>query len=260
MQVSTHPPGTCCWVELGTTDSQAAKRFYEPLFGWASEESPIGPGETYTIVRRHGLDVGGLYSLRPDQRARGVPAHWMVYLAVADVDAATPRLAALGGTVVAGPFDVGASGRMTIASDPEGAIFSLWQAGQHAGSAIEGEDGSVCWTELATHDAKRALAFYGSFFGWTFDERSAPVPYHFAHQGGHMVAGIFPLEGAPMANVAAHWMVYFQVAACDERAAWVAANDGRIVVPPTDVPGWGRFAVLQDPQGAMFSVVEIRRA
>ena len=260
MQVSTHPAGTCCWVELGTTDTEGAKRFYAALFGWTCDDSPAGPGETYTILRRGGLDVGGLYALRPAERTGERPSRWLVYFSVDDVNASTPRVPALGGTVVAGPFDVGTNGRMTIAADPEGVTFALWQPALRAGSGIEGEDGAVSWTELATHDPERALAFYGSLFGWSFEARRAPaIPYHFARQGGHMVAGIFPLEGAAMANVAAHWMIYFQVASCDERAAWVAAHRGRIVVAPTDVPGWGRFAVLEDPQGALLSIVEIRR-
>jgi predicted enzyme related to lactoylglutathione lyase len=57
------------------------------------------------------------------------------------------------------------------------------------------------------------------------------------------------------ATVPAHWMTYFQVADCDERAQWVAAHGGRVVIEPTDIPGTGRFAVLQDPQGAVFSVM-----
>jgi predicted enzyme related to lactoylglutathione lyase len=204
--------------------------------------------------------VGGLYNLRAEDRARGVPTHWLVYLAVDDVDAATPRVAALGGRVVAGPFDVGTNGRMTVAADTEGAMFALWQAKEHAGATIAEEDGALSWTELATHDADRARAFYGSLFGWSFEERTAPqVPYAFARLGDRMVAGVFPLEGAPMQHVPAHWMIYFQVAQCVPRAEWVAAHGGRIVVAPTDVPGWGRFSVLQDPQGGVFSIVEVRR-
>jgi predicted enzyme related to lactoylglutathione lyase len=261
MHVSTHPAGTCCWVELGTTDQAAAKPFYGELFGWTMDDSPIGPGETYTILKRNGLDVGGLYTLRAEDRARGVPTHWLVYFAVDDVDAATPRVAALGGRVVDGPLDAGSNGRMTVAADTEGAKFALWQAKEHSGAKIAQEDGALSWTELATHDADRARAFYGSIFGWRFEERTAPeTPYGFAWLGDHMVAGLFPLEGAPMQHVPAHWMIYFRVAQCDGRAEWVAAHGGRIVVAPTDVPGWGRFSVLQDPQGGMFSVVERRRA
>ena len=260
MHVSTHPAGTWCWVELGTTDQEAAKRFYGQLFGWTMDDSPMGTGETYSILKRNGLDVGGLYDLRPEDRARGVPTHWLVYLTVDDVDAATQKVTALGGRVVGGPMDVGTSGRMTAVADTEGAMFALWQAKEHAGAEIEGEDGAVSWTELATHDRTRARTFYGSLFGWSFEERPAPaIPYVFARLGDRMVAGIFPLEGAPMQNVPAHWMIYFQVARCDERAEWVSAHGGRTVVAPTDVPGWGRFSVLQDPQGGVFSIVEIQR-
>ncbi len=77
MEVATHAPGTFCWVELGTTDKSAALRFYEELFGWTTQEFPIGPDEAYAIVRQSGRDVGGIYNLRANERTRDVPTHWI---------------------------------------------------------------------------------------------------------------------------------------------------------------------------------------
>ena len=112
MDVATHAPGTFCWVELGTTDKPAARRFYEALFGWTAQEYPIGPDESYAIVRQSGRDVGGIYGLRADQRTQGVPTHWLCYISVANADAAAALVVPAGGTLIAPAFDVGTNGRM----------------------------------------------------------------------------------------------------------------------------------------------------
>jgi predicted enzyme related to lactoylglutathione lyase len=56
-----------------------------------------------------------------------------------------------------------------------------------------------------------------------------------------------------------HWMPYFQVEDCDAAAANAAKLGGTVCVPPTDIPSIGRFAVLQDPTGATFSVIKMEQ-
>ena len=79
-EVTNHPPGSFCWMELGTTDPAAAKEFYSGLFGWVPEDSPAGPDMVYTMLRLKGLDVGAMYELREDQLTQGVPPLWMTYI------------------------------------------------------------------------------------------------------------------------------------------------------------------------------------
>ena len=64
------PPGTFCWVELGTTDGEAAKKFYTELFGWTFTDSPIGPGMVYTMLKQDGKDVGALYQMKNEMKSR----------------------------------------------------------------------------------------------------------------------------------------------------------------------------------------------
>jgi hypothetical protein len=261
MQVTTHPAGTFCWVELGTSDPSAAGRFYTGLLGWTCEDHVLGPDDTYTIARRNGLDVGGLYGLRPEQRARGVPPHWIAYVSVDDADQAVARVEDLGGTVIARPFEAGTNGRMAVAADTEGAMFAVWQARAHAGARIADEDGAVTWTELSTRMPERAHAFYGGLFGWTFAESDMPgMRYTLIESEGRHVGGLFTMPAEMPAAVPAHWMTYFQVADCDERAQWSEAQGGRIVIEATEIPGTGRYAVLQDPQGAVFSIMAPERS
>ena len=65
----THAPGTFCWVDLGTTDAAAAKRFYTGLLGWEAEDMPAGP-MVYTMLRRGGLDVAAV--VETEQGRRGI--------------------------------------------------------------------------------------------------------------------------------------------------------------------------------------------
>jgi uncharacterized protein len=55
--IEQNPPGSFCWIELGTTDQNAAKKFYGSLFGWGVSDSPIGPGEVYSIFRLQNQDA-----------------------------------------------------------------------------------------------------------------------------------------------------------------------------------------------------------
>jgi predicted enzyme related to lactoylglutathione lyase len=258
MQVTAHQPGTFCWVELATTDQQAARRFYEGLLGWTSQDYPIGSDETYTITRRNGLDVGGLYALSANQRAEGVPAHWLTYIAVSSADATADRVAEAGGTVVTTPFDVGENGRMAVLADPLGAMFALWQPKTHPGARITGEAGAVCWTELATSDLGAVRPFYARLFGWRFEKSPVPdMPYTIALIGDERVCGLYEMTGDMWTGVPSHWMTYFAVDDCDERASWASGNGATVVVPPSDIPTVGRYAVIKDPQGGVFSIIRL---
>src|SRR6266540_488362 len=77
-----YKPGTFCWVELGTTDGQAAKKFYTELFGWTFTESPVGPGMVYAMLKRDDKDVGGLYQMPSEMTSQGIPPHWLSYVSV----------------------------------------------------------------------------------------------------------------------------------------------------------------------------------
>src|SRR5262249_4962949 len=98
--------GSFAWFELATTDVAAAQRFYEPLFGWTSNDIPMGDAGTYTIFQLAGRDAAAVYPMRPEQRAQGIPPNWLTYVQVDDADASAARAAELGGTVHAKPFDV----------------------------------------------------------------------------------------------------------------------------------------------------------
>lgn len=116
--------------------------------------------------------------------------------------------------------------------------------------------GAFSWAELSTPDPAAAADFYGALFGWATQsmDMGGPTPYRVVSVGQQGVAGIMgPPPSAP--NLPATWGVYITVADCDAAVSRCTELGGRCMVPPMDVPGVGRMAVLQDPQGAVFSVM-----
>lgn len=258
--VTKHDAGMVAWADLGTSDPAAAVKFYGALFGWTCvEQMPAGQG-TYRMCKLGDHDAAAITQLSGDEKAQGVPPHWNTYVAVADADKATGRVAAAGGKVLMPAFDVMDAGRMSVVQDPCGAVLCLWQAKKHVGAQVTGEPGTLCWSELMTADTSACAKFYGALFGWKGEPMAmpGPHPYTIFKVGEKSAAGMMPL-GADMKGVPPHWMVYFMVADCDAIAKKVAELGGKVYVPPQSVPKVGRFAVLADGQGASFGVLQPER-
>ena len=115
--------------------------------------------------------------------------------------------------------------------------------------------GAFSWTELQTTDPEAAKIFYAKLFGWsTRDRETSNGKYTTCQAGEQSVAGItkIPPDAPPMQPA---WGCYVTVKDVDETLALAASLGGRTVMSPTDVPGVGRMAVLQDPQGAVLSII-----
>ena len=118
--------------------------------------------------------------------------------------------------------------------------------------------GSPCWYELTTSEGSlgAAEAFYRDVLGWSFaDAGMEGFAYHLASVDGAMVAGAMNMP-ADAGAMPPSWMIYFAVDDADKAAADIAAAGGRIFREPADIPGTGRFAVVADPQGAAFGILQ----
>ena len=251
--IDTHPPGAFCWIELSTSDQNAAKSFYSSLFGWTAKDFPMGPNDFYTMFQLEGRDTGAAYTMRPEQRAQGVPPHWTIYIAVANVDEAAGRVAELGGKLMAPPFDVYDAGRMAVVQDPTGAFFDLWQSKAHSGLGIAGVHGTLCWADLLTPDVQRAKSFYAGLLGWTITaSENDPSGYLHIRNGEEYIGGM-PPSSFSSPNTPPHWLAYIYVANCDETAAQCNKLGGKTLMAPMNIEKVGRMAVLADPQGAVFA-------
>src|SRR5687767_2409489 len=106
--------GSFCWLELGTTDQNAAKRFYSNLFGWVGDDRSMGPDMTYTIFNLGGKDVAGAYTLMKEQTDAHVPPHWMLYVKVDNADSYAAKAVGAGGKQIIGPSDIPNVGRFAV--------------------------------------------------------------------------------------------------------------------------------------------------
>jgi predicted enzyme related to lactoylglutathione lyase len=254
--VTQHAPGTFCWPELVTIDQAGAKKFYTSLFGWTFEDSPLDQGGTYTMLKLKGMDVGALHQMDKERQSQGIPPHWGAYVSVESADQATTKAKSLGANVLMEPFDVMDVGRMAILQDPTGAVFQVWEARKHIGASVLDEPGSLCWTELMTNDPAKAEAFYKGLLPW----QSETMPmgpagnYTVFKRAQTPAAGMMKIQ-PEMGPIPAHWLSYFAVEDCNVTAAHAKDLGGKVGVPPTNVPNVGRFAVIQDPQGAYFGIL-----
>ncbi len=241
--------GTFSWVDLSTPDQSAAKTFYSALFGWSTEDLPVGDGVVYTMARVDGKDVAAISPQREQQRAAGMPAVWNCYITVDDADAAAQRAGELGGTVHAPPFDVMSAGRMAVIQDPQGAFFSIWQAGEHIGAGLVNAPGALAWNELGSADIDGSKTFYGELFGWTFTPfEGNPVPYFVIRNGERGNGGITELAGPQP-----YWLPYL---GCEDTAASLASAEklGASAITGVLDIGIAEIAVVADPQGAVFAL------
>lgn len=250
-------PGQFCWCEVGTTDARAAKSFYGGLFGWTTRDMPAGDAGTYTMIQIEGRDVGGMYELSKEMLERGVPAHWLAYVKVTSADEAAARVTELGGRIIMGPFDVMEAGRMAVAQDPTGGAFALWEPRQHAGTSAMGEVGAPCWFELVSTDKAEAGAFYAALFSWKLESFLGSMDYTVFKQGDMSVAGLMQ-SGEKTGFVPSHWVTYFAVDDCDAGADKAVGLGGKVLAPPREIPDVGRMAVLADPSGATFAIIQLK--
>jgi uncharacterized protein len=262
--------GVPCWVDTSQPDAEAAAEFYRGLFGWELEDvMPPGSDAKYFMARIRGGDVAAVGS-----STEGAPpvATWSTYIWVNDADEIATKVRDAGGTVVQEPFDVMDAGRMAVFADPEGAVFSVWQAKDQKGAQVVNEHGALNFNGLGTRDVEGAKAFYGAVFGWQtmtvgggnemwtlpgygdhLEERTPGLREMVTQMGGppgfeDVVASINPIpDDEP--DVPAHWSVTFGTDDADATAAKAAELGGKVVVPPFDAP-WVRMTLIADPGGA----------
>ena len=244
-------PGALCWADLATSDVHSAKEFYSGLFGWELSDEPMGDAGTYTLCRIGAKDVVGIYAMQEAQ-AEG-PPRWNTYFSVTTADDAAAKARDLGATLLMEPFDVMDVGRGALVQDPTGGVFWLWQS-KRGEDIVTGLSGALGWAERGTRYPECARRFYSELFGWQpHDQEMGELgTYTIFREGDDDRAGMYRLT-EQHGDMPAYWQIYFTVDDCDKTADAVGELGGKVLVPPTDIPG-GRFALALDPQGAPFGV------
>jgi predicted enzyme related to lactoylglutathione lyase len=257
-EFTQHAPGSPCWVDLASPDVDASKSFYTTVFGWEAEDLHDDEGNRiYVMFRQNGKDVAGLGGQAPGME--GMPPVWNTYVAVTDPAATASTVTANGGSVIAPPMQVMDAGEMAVFADPTGAAFSVWKPGRHIGSQICNEPDTYAWNELMSRDITTARDFYSKVFGWKYDvmdmgemgEYSVITGGENGGWGGMMA---MPPDVPDM--VPNHWAVYFTVSDIEATVAKVKAAGGQLVDGPFPAESVGLIAILHDPTGASFHLLQ----
>jgi hypothetical protein len=250
---TSYAQGTPSWVDLQSHDQEGAKAFYGGLFGWQFDDQPMAQGPPYSMALKQGEPVAAIALMPSNMISQGIPPFWNSYISVDDVDATTEAAKAAGGHVVMEPFDVMSAGRMSVVTDPTGAVINFWQAGQHIGATLVNEPGTLIWNELLTDNGEVAYAFYDKVLGLKAEQSDmGGNPYVLFKVGDEMVGGSMapPMEGIPN-----HWHVYFAVEAMEPALAKARQLGAKVINGPMPTP-IGPMATVSDPQGAIFSLFE----
>ena len=248
--------GRFIWHELMTTDTTAATKFYGGLFGWTVKEMN-GPMGTYRMFMQGEMPIGGAMASPP-----GVPSNWLVYMGVEDVDASAKKIAEVGGKIMVPPTTVPDMLRFACGADGQGAAFGIMK-GMGPGSDKPPYDGpsrpgTFTWDELHTKDLEAAKKFYAAVFGWTGKgSAGGAMDYWHWQSNGKDIGGMMSLMGGP--GVPPHWLAYIAVSDVDAMTKKVETLGGKVVMPAMEIEKVGKFSVVKDPTGGVFSLFRSAR-
>ncbi|MFF4547339.1 VOC family protein [Streptomyces sp. NPDC001435] len=237
-RASVYGEGVPCWVDAQLPDVEAGKRFYGELFGWTFEEGTT-EYDFAVWARKDGSPVAAL-AHKTDGR---MPTVWTVYFATPNVQALCRRILAAGGQVVTAPTPVHDLGTAALATDPEGAVFGLWQPGSHHGFGERHSPGTFGWVQLYTRDTEAANDFYADLFHDALFGSDTEPDF-----GRAPVSDVFPAEMPP------HFLVHFGVEDMEDSVEAVRRLGGRVQAPPFET-SYGTVTVVTDNQGASFALL-----
>ena len=252
MTTGTRQPGDFCWINLVTPRPAEAMEFFGQVLGWTYFEMPgLGHG-----MKVDGRDIGGLFDTDGPGCPPGMAPVLGVMVKVEDADATAARVRELGGKAEPA-FAIADHGRMAVCHDPTGAAFDVWESGTQNGSdADRSRHGVPSWPELRTTDAELATRFYTALFGWGAEKRMMLGRMYTSFQHAtHPVAGMMSIPPG-QGGTTPRWETYFTVDDADEAARLAQRLGATICAPPEDIPGIGRAAVIESPQGVPFAVIK----
>jgi predicted enzyme related to lactoylglutathione lyase len=250
-----HHTGKLIFVELATPDLSAAKKFYAGLFGWTFNDIQ-GNGIEYSEAFLDGRRVAGLIHKKlPDGKQRQ-PA-WLSFFAVGDVDAAKELALQNAAKVLFEPHSIPDRGRVAVLSDPQGAVFAVLASSSGDPSDALAAPGEWIWTSLITSDPDSAAAFYQKLFDYeVFELPASKGAQHLLLASDNYARASVNTLPANRPKARSHWLNYVRVEDTVKMTAKVVALGGRVLVEPRIDRHGGKVAVVADPFGAPFGLLE----
>lgn len=248
-------PGKFAWVDLVTTDPDAAIKFYTQTFGWTTREVSGGQ-HRYTVLLNQDQPVAGVAYRKADaSRPAASGARWVGSISVPDIQAATAAVTAAGGRVLVAPRQITGRGWQAVVIDPEGAVFGLIVPEQGRDAGNRAKENNWTWVQLFSGKPAEAVAFYRQALGYQVaeDTRSARPDDYLLSRDGVACAGLTPLP--EKSGGQAGWLGYIQVADVTATLKAAEARGGRVLLPLQEVAGALEIAIITDPLGGAIGLV-----
>jgi len=242
--------GKFVWHDLLTDKLPEVKKFYGGLFGWEFEgkDDPKAP---YTLIKLNGEPIGGI--VYTDLKKDLNESQWLSYLSVADVDSAARYIEKNGGTIHRKPWNLANRGRLTVVSDPQGALLVLIKTTGGDPSDREPGVNVWLWNELFASDDAAAVKFYEDLVGYTHESQTVrdTAEYHVMKTGETARAGILL---NPFEAVRPNWLPYVRVEDPAALIEKVEALGGKVALAPREDIRKGSVALIIDPSGAAVAI------
>jgi predicted enzyme related to lactoylglutathione lyase len=253
-----HHSGKVVWTDLSTPDLEAAKRFYGALLGWTFKDVP--GDSNYMLALLNGEPVAGLFqkALPPGQSQQSA---WLTFLAVRNVDTAQQAALQHGGKVLAQPHTYRQRGRQAVLADPDGAVFAVLAADGGDPPDYLAAPSEWIWSSLLVTNPKQEIDFYKTLFGYnvydlaTDGGADADAQHYIFSSDDYARAGLNVLAADSMRR-RPHWLNFVRVTDAADTAKKAVTLGGRVLVEPRMDRHGGQLAVLADPGGAPFGVME----
>ena len=246
------------WHDLSSSDVEGAKRFYGELFDWTFE------GEPYVHVKAGDQMIGGI---RPREAHEQGPPCWLGYVLVEDVQQTVDRAKAANGQVYMPATEMPDVGTFAVMADPSGGVLAPWRSAHEKDneeSDAPPANHTFCWSELLSTDPAAATSFYCDVFGWEPEVQDMgpmgdytllgrPGTQNPMQPGKPAWAG--GLYKAPDGVPQTFWLPYVQVEDADASAERARNLGAKLMAPPMDIPGIGRFFTFTDPESAVLACI-----
>jgi uncharacterized protein len=250
-----HHPGKMVWADLVTPNLAAAEKFYGGLFGWTFRRIRAGSSE-YAVAMLDGRPIAGLVE-KPIPTGERHQSAWLTFMAAGDVDAVKRAAVAHGAKVLVDTKNYPMRGRQCVVSDPEGAVFAILASSSGDSPDFLPVAGEWIWSSLHAKDAGAAAAFYQELFGYDVFEMPG------GDGAEHLILSTDDYARASANSLAGgsvrrhpHWLNFVRVEHTADITAKVVAMGGRVLVEPRIDRHGGMLAVVADPAGAPFGLME----
>lgn len=251
---SIHHVGKFIWFDLFTRDLPGACDFYGRLFGWSFEDTAPGSSNIKTI-RNDGTPMGNVVQMKSDA-GKITESRWLSFMSVENVDQAVERITENGGSVHIPPKEVPDRGRLALVYDPEGALFAVLTASKGDPPDDPYVPNGWIGSELWTLHVKGALKFYGQLVGYQPETRKVGMAssYLLLYRDGQPRGGMVKI---PWKDVKPNWVPYIGVSDIEAIVEKAKKLGGKVLVG-LDPDREDDVAILADPSGAVFGVLQLR--